>query len=281
MRVFTTVKDLQKFIRKQKRLGNKIGFVPTMGSLHEGHMSLIKASKKSSDTTVCSIFVNPTQFNQKEDLDNYPVTIEADTTMLMSNGCDVLFLPSVKEVYPGGTKAAIKVNLDGMDKVMEGAFRPGHFDGVVQVVNRLLDIVLPNYIFMGQKDFQQFSIIQKMIDELDLKTKLKVVSIKREKSGLAMSSRNARLSKKEVEKAKIIYKTIYYARIKIKKGNDINEVKKYALERLTESGFKPEYVSVVNTKTLKDVSVFKRGDSTVICIAAWLGDVRLIDNIII
>ena len=281
MRIFKTVAEVQSFVQKTKKSNKTIGFTPTMGALHQGHMSLIHKSNQVADITICCIFVNPTQFNEKSDLDKYPITIEADKKLLAANGTHGLFLPTVDEVYPKGMDTTVTIDLEGMDEVMEGAFRPGHFEGVMQVVNRLLEIVSPDYLMMGQKDFQQFSIIQKMINKRSIDTKLIIVPIKRRKSGLAMSSRNKRLSKKELIIAPIIRKTLLYCRYKLKHGDAIDNVIKYGMKRLTKSGFKPEYLSIVDTKSLNNIKKYDQEVAAVICVATWLGDVRLIDNILV
>lgn len=260
--------------------GKSIGFVPTLGALHEGHASLIRKSKKKSDLTVCSIFVNPTQFNDPKDLKKYPRTIEADTAILHDLHTDILFLPDVKEIYPNGTLSKVEVDFGELFTVMEGAHRPGHFDGVVQVVNRLLEIVEPDYLYMGQKDFQQFTIIQHMINELRLPVELVVCRIKREKHGLAMSSRNTRLDPENRSQASIIRKTLIAVK-RNRKIKTIPELISYAMNRLSIADFKPEYVSIVDGRTLQDINDISDSDYAVACAAVWVKNIRLIDNIIL
>ena len=281
MIVFESIAPLQNYLQEQKSNGKTIAFAPTMGALHRGHMSLMKTGSRIADIIVCSIFVNPTQFNDQSDLDKYPITIEADKKLLEAEKVDVLFLPTVDEVYPKNIDTKVDIDLGGMDTLLEGAFRPGHFDGVMQVVNRLLNIVQPDFLIMGQKDFQQFSIIQKMIEELNIPTTLTIVPIKRTKTGLAMSSRNKRLSSKEKTQASIIYKTLSYARKKLKKGDSVDNVIEYAMYKLKNAGFRPEYVSISDMKTLRDIKKYDPNFQAVISLAAWLGEVRLIDNIIV
>ena len=200
--------DIAAIIHRNRKKGNTIGFVPTMGALHTGHLSLVKKSIKENDLTIVSIFVNPTQFNNKIDLAKYPRTLEADLSLLMPLKVDIVFNPSVQEIYPLGDTEGSDIDLGGLDTYMEGAFRPGHFKGVAQVVRRLLEIVGPDRLYMGQKDFQQFTIIQFMIRNLKINTTLVVCPIIRETNGLAMSSRNVRLSEETRAKAGIIYKTL-------------------------------------------------------------------------
>lgn len=280
IKVIETVQELQDILGVYRKGGKKIGFTPTLGALHIGHATLIKRSKKENDIAVCSIFVNPTQFNEKSDLSKYPRTFKADKKLLQSIGCDILFFPNEKEIYPNGSDYTIKVNLEGLDKRMEGAFRPGHFEGVVQVVHRLLEIVNPDNLYMGQKDFQQFTIIQKMISKLKLKNNLVVCDIVREKDGLAMSSRNRRLEKKLRSKASIIFKTLQEAKKKIGTHTPA-ELTRFAMIKLDIEGFRPEYFTLIDGHTLKTLKSFKDSKYIVACTAVWAGEVRLIDNMIL
>ncbi len=279
MKVFSKVKDLQAHLKSLKN--QSVGFVPTMGALHDGHISLMKQSIKRNDVTVCSIFVNPTQFNDKKDLKKYPRTLEKDSRLLEKAKVDILFAPGVKDIYPKGTKHSVKVNLKGLDKQMEGAFRPGHFEGVVQVVHRLLDIVKPDELFMGQKDFQQFTIIQQMIRNLKMKVKLVVCPIEREKDGLAMSSRNRRLTKAKRRDAPIIYKTLKAAKRRMK-TKTVQEVVEMSMKELgNPRGYNPEYFSIINGNTLKEIKKWSDSNYLVACVAVWAGEIRLIDNLIL
>lgn len=279
MKTFTTVKELQTELKKHK--GQSIGFVPTMGALHSGHIALMKNSLKENDITVCSIFVNPTQFNVKSDLVKYPRTLEADSEKLAKAGVDYLFAPSVKEMYPKGTKETVKVNLKGLDKQMEGQFRPGHFEGVVQVVHRLLKIVKPTRLYMGQKDFQQFTIIAQMIKSLKMKVELVVVKIQRAKDGLALSSRNVRLTEAKRKWAPIIYKALKKAKSSMK-SKSVAEVEAIAMENLgVPRGYEPEYFTIVDGYTLKPIENWDDSDYVVAATAVWAGKVRLIDNMIL
>ena len=276
MFVFKKVKDLQKYIQQKKNKGDIVGFTPTMGALHNGHMSLLKISQQNTDISVCSIFVNPTQFNDKKDLEKYPRPIVADIELLEKNNCDALFLPSVEEVYPNNPQS-LDLDFGKLDKVMEGEFREGHFAGVAQVVKRLLDIVLPDKLFMGQKDFQQFTIIQSMLDQLKVPTELVVCPIMRKESGLAMSSRNVRLSEKGRKEAALLYKTLGEAKEKMEQFTP-KEVEKWAMKTLSAPGFKPEYFTIVDGYTLQPIKTFEETDYVVACLAVWLEGVRLIDN---
>ncbi len=274
------VNTIQKAIKKEKNNGETIGFVPTMGALHEGHMSLIRQAKDHSDVVVCSIFVNPTQFNDKGDLKKYPRTIKSDMAMLKKERCDYVFTPSVKEVYPNGKLKKIDIDLKGLDMLMEGEFRPGHFAGVVQVVKRLLDIVQPDHLYMGQKDFQQFTIIQHMIDVLSIPTELVVCPIMREEHGLAMSSRNRRLNADHRTRASIIYETLKYVKSMMNEKSPY-QLQKWALEGMDIEGFRPEYFIIADGKTLLPITSFDDHDYVVACTAVWAGEVRLIDNMIL
>jgi pantoate--beta-alanine ligase len=279
MLVISTVKELQNHIENLKNQGKTVGFAPTMGALHEGHLSLIAKAKSECDICVCSIFVNPTQFNDPKDLEKYPRTEEKDAAMLKSVGNDILFLPPVAEIYPPGLDLKNSLDFGAMAMVMEGAFRPGHFDGMAQVVKRLLDIVQPHRLFMGQKDFQQFSIVQNMLLQLNSEIKLVMCSTMREKDGLAMSSRNVRLSAELRKKAPIIYKTLSKAK-KMSVEKTPTDVKKWAMKQISKPDFKPEYFEIVDGRSLQPIDDFGQTDFIVACVATWLGDVRLIDNIV-
>jgi pantoate--beta-alanine ligase len=276
MYIFSHIETLQHFIGEKKK-ENSIGFCPTMGALHEGHLSLISASRTTCDITVASIFVNPTQFNDPEDLVKYPRNWSRDLKMLMDAGCDVVFLPIVEEIYPKQLNTQVKLEKEYMTRIMEGRFRPGHFDGMMQVVNRLLDIVQPDRLFMGQKDFQQQSIVREMISQLGLNVELVVCPIIREPDGLAMSSRNQRLGDEEREAALSISRALAYIQEKYK-SESLPDLKTYAIEEMSKAGLKPEYVEFCDGYTLEIIDQLYGRDYIVCCIAAWAGDVRLIDN---
>ena len=279
MQVFKKEETIKRRIAFLKSKGFSIGFVPTMGALHDGHLQLIKTSKQKCDITVCSIFVNPTQFNNKEDLEKYPRTFGRDKGMLRKEGVDIIFHPTAGVIYPEGLDLSVDIDLEGLDSIWEGEFRPGHFQGVVQVVKRLLDIVTPDYLFMGQKDFQQFTIIDMMLRKLGIPTELVVVPVHREKSGLAMSSRNVRLTDDFKKKALILSKMLKYAKDHYS-FDKIQDIEAHAIEEITKKGLKPEYYKIVSGLDLKEVQ--SPDENYVIAIvAAWAGEIRLIDNIII
>jgi pantoate--beta-alanine ligase len=280
MRTITTVTDLQTVIRRRKAAGDTIGFVPTMGALHRGHLSLLELAKEQTTFSVCSIFVNPTQFNETSDLEKYPRAPEKDSTALAEAGCDLLFMPTVSEVYPPKAAQNPSFELGHLDQVLEGAFRPGHFAGVVQVVSRLLDITLADHLFMGQKDYQQFAIIQEMIKQQKRPVQLIMGPTVREKSGLAMSSRNVRLSPANREKAPIIYQLLQQAKAKLGREK-IQTIEAQTVLTLKKLGFQPEYFSIVDAVTLLPILELTPKKKIVACTAVWAGDVRLIDNLIL
>ena len=280
MYVFKKVADLKKYLDQRRKSGDTVGFVPTMGALHNGHMSLIEQSIAATDCTVCSIFVNPTQFNEASDLEKYPRTIAKDMAMLNAEGCHVLFLPDVSEVYPPGLNTELELDFGKLATVMEGKFRPGHFDGMAQVVKRLLDIVEPHQLFMGQKDFQQLTIVRSMLRQLELPVQLVMCPIIREKDGLAMSSRNVRLDPALRKKALLLNKTLKAAKRKMKTETPAT-IKKWAMKQLKIPSFKPEYFEIADAITLQSIRKFEKSDFVVACTAVWVGDVRLIDNLIL
>lgn len=279
MKRITSVIGLNRILSAYRKQGLSIGFVPTMGALHQGHLSLVEKARKKNDIVVCSVFVNPTQFNNAGDLAKYPRTLKKDAQMLKSAGCHILFAPAVDEIYPPGLDTEVHFSFKGLDKMMEGKFRPGHFKGMAQVVKRLLDLVAPDDLYMGQKDFQQFTIVAHMLKTLKLPTRLVVCPILREENGLAMSSRNERLSADLRSRAALIYKTLKAAKPKLK-TMDVREIEKWALQKMRVPDFNPEYFSIVDGYSLKPVKDFHAHDYIVACTAIWAGDVRLIDNMI-
>ena len=279
MLILTRISSVQTFL-KRKSQDQTIGFCPTMGALHRGHISLISASKKTCDITVCSIFVNPTQFNDPEDLVKYPRNWSKDLSMLMDAGCDIVFIPGVDEIYPADMDTKVHLNLDHMTKIMEGLFRPGHFDGMMQVVNRLLNIVQADALFMGQKDFQQQAIVKEMIARLGLKTQLVVCPIIREPDGLAMSSRNQRLSESERQSALTISSMLSFIKANFD-HHSLSDLKRTAESEMMKAGLKPEYIEFCDGETLGLLKSTDNVSFVVCCIAAWAGNVRLIDNMIL
>jgi pantoate--beta-alanine ligase len=280
MLLFKTVEDLQNHIAQQKQNGKTIGFIPTMGALHQGHISLMKQSISQNDNTVCSIFVNPTQFNQAEDLEKYPRTLEKDIEMLTEAGVDILFLPEVNEVYPDDWKTPV-FDFQGLDELMEGEHRPGHFAGVAQVVHRLLVIVQPTAIYMGQKDYQQWRIVQSMLTQLGSDVHLKRCDIERHPDGLAMSSRNLRLPAEARLIAPNVNKVLELARQEIQ-THSIQEVLTNAKNRLNAiEEFTLDYFEIVDGQTLQREENKANTESLVACTAVFLANIRLIDNVIL
>lgn len=277
MKIVNTKHALQEAIQllKKNRSSVKVGLVPTMGALHEGHASLIRIAKQKSDIVVVSIFVNPSQFNNLSDLERYPRTFEADSQLLENERADVLFYPEVSGVYEEGIPE-IKIDLNGLDLVMEGEFRPGHFDGVVMVVSRLFNLVQPDIAFFGQKDFQQLAIIKKMTSELLFDIEICPVAIYRSEEGLALSSRNALLTEEQRREALIIIETLLYGNQIAKNDKKAKVVKARMIDYFAKGKLKMEYLSIVDNASLLEVDIIS-SDSTV-CIAAFCGDVRLIDN---
>jgi pantoate--beta-alanine ligase len=268
--------DLVHWLDKQRSDGRSIGFVPSMGALHAGHISLIDISKKSAEITVCSIFVNPTQFNDPKDFQKYPITIENDILLLEQAGTDVLYLPEVPDIYPDGTKSLEKYDLGSLESLLEGAFRPGHFQGVCQVMCRLLEAVRPDRLFMGQKDYQQCMVVHRLLEIMGLPTRLVPCPIVREKDGLAMSSRNRRLSPEQRQTATTIYQALIGIKEGWQQGKSPGNLIDTATSLLESKGFRVDYVSIADPLTLEPVS--HAGASAVALIAAFLGEVRLIDN---
>lgn len=282
MQVFQTANELQNYLLSINKLENQtIGFVPTMGALHEGHISLINASKAKASLTVCSIFVNPTQFNDKKDYEKYPIHIDRDLELLIQTGCDVVFVPTVEEIYPAGTGEKTTVNLGFIGKTLEATQRPGHFEGVLQVVKRLLDIVQPDFLFLGQKDYQQCMVLTKLIEHYQLPTQTIICDTLREKDGLAMSSRNARLNEAERTAAVKLSKALFYIKEHIQQVAT-SELIQTQLEELNKDDLiNVEYLTVVNGKTLEPMNTYQNDTPLTALVAAKVGEIRLIDNIIL
>lgn len=279
MIIFKKSADLQAFLQKKVLSGAKIGFAPTMGALHYGHISLINACKATTNVTVSSIFVNPTQFNDPKDFEKYPITIERDIDMLEQAGCDALLLPSVAEMYPTGIHNLPHYDLGFVETILDGKYRPGHFQGVCQVVHRLLDIVKPDVLFLGQKDYQQCMVIKKMISLTGLSTSITICPTLRETDGLAMSSRNMRLSTEERKKAVLISQTLQFVQQSIKPGY-LGDVKERAFNYLNEEGFKTDYIEIANAENLHLQEFWDGNMPLVVLAAAYLNEVRLIDNML-
>lgn len=280
MHFFKKTADLQAYLSYQKSQFRTIGFAPTMGALHQGHMSLIEHTNKHSDISVSSIFVNPTQFNDPEDLEKYPRTLEEDINLLYDHQLNTLFVPSVEEVYPVEGIHTPDFNFGKLDQLLEGAFRKDHFAGVAQVVHRLLEIVRPDHLYMGQKDYQQWTIIYHMLQQIESKVKLVMVPTVREKDGLAMSSRNRRLTPEWRSKAPLISSLLTETQQNYT-SKPITEICEHAILQLEHKGFRPEYFNIVDGYNLENITNSDDHAKVVACTAAWAGDIRLIDNMIL
>jgi pantoate--beta-alanine ligase len=280
VQVFQTVRDIQNYLLKIKSLENKsVGFVPTMGALHAGHISLIEHCKTLADLTVCSIFVNPTQFNDKSDFDKYPMQLDKDLEMLLDSGCDVVFVPDVEEIYPTGTLEKTTVDLGFIGKTLDAEHRPGHFEGVLQVVKRLLDIVQPDILVMGQKDYQQCMVIARLIEHYTLPVRLEICATMRETDGLAMSSRNMRLSQQERKSAQKLSQALFYIRDHCDAAPLSELIQQQLDELVADPLIQPEYLVAVHGSTLEPLTDYKEGIPLTLLIAAKVGNVRLIDNV--
>ncbi len=278
MFLFKTVAALQAHLQRIREKKRSIGFIPTMGALHSGHGSLISYSVEENHYTVVSIFVNPTQFNDPKDLQKYPRPLSDDLQFLSALGCDVLFLPSVQEIYPDEGIRTPEIDLEHLNTTLEAAFRPGHFEGMLQVVHRLLEIVHPDFLFMGRKDLQQLAIIRQLIRETNFSTHLVGLPIVREANGLAQSSRNELLSPENRNKASIIYHTLRSA-VDQYKEKSLVQLKGEALDQMNHEPFRVEYFEFVQTDNLKIISDKMDYNGQVSAVTAvWCSGVRLIDN---
>ena len=279
MEIFKTKKTLLDYIERQKEMGKKVGFAPTMGALHDGHISLYEAARKENDLVISSIFVNPTQFNNASDLEKYPRTIEKDIEILEKSAfVDAVYIPEVSDIYPEGLKSK-EYNFDGLENEMEGKFRPGHFNGVGTVVEELFRQVKPDNAYFGDKDYQQLAIIKKLVEKLNLPIKIHGVPIYREKNGLAMSSRNKRLDHEQCKAAKVIYETLVKVNdwFRIITVSEIYQRVKDIFEN--QRGMVLEYFEIADEATLKETDFFYKDRSYRAFIVVFVGDVRLIDNL--
>ncbi|NOT75037.1 MAG: pantoate--beta-alanine ligase [Cyclobacteriaceae bacterium] len=279
MQIFNKIEPLRAYLRHHRDNHFSIGLVPTMGALHNGHLSLIKASRQVNRITVCSIYVNPVQFNNPADLEKYPRTLEADTKMLEEAGCDAVFCPSNQEMYD--QPSTLKFDFGSLDKILEGEFRPGHFSGVALVVAKLFNIVQPDKAYFGQKDFQQFKVISRMVEELKFDIELIGAPIIREADGLAMSSRNVRLSKEERSRAVILNQCLRKACKGLRDGDSFSSVKKMVTEECNNNKIRLEYLAIADKHNFTLLEDVKNPDKVVILIAAFVGEVRLIDNMLL
>lgn len=280
MLIFKHINDISNHFTALQTNGIKIGFVPTMGALHPGHVSLIAEAKKNSGTVVSSIFVNPTQFNDTKDFEKYPNTIEQDIYLLEKAGCDVLFLPSVKEMYPEGLSTTKQYDLGYLETVLDGAYRPEHFQGVCRVVEKLLTIVHPDKLFLGQKDYQQCLVIKKLSALMEADMEIVICPTLREADGLAMSSRNLRLTDADRKKAPLIYETLQFIQQNIR-PDYLNDLKERAANYLTAEGFKVDYIEIADASTLALMETWDGKTPLVALAAAFIGEVRLIDNLLL
>ena len=279
MEEISTIKEAKKWLKPFIKKNLKIGFVPTMGALHEGHLMLIRKSKSENDITVCSIFVNPTQFNNPDDLATYPRNLAQDAAMLRKNGCDMLFCPGTDEMYPGGNTGTLDVDFGMLGKVLEGKFRPGHFKGVAIIVKKFFDTLSPTNAYFGKKDFQQLRIILHMTEALGLPVNIIPCETVREHDGLAMSSRNLRLTIGERQVARRIFEVLCKVREKGSK-TPIWELREWAIKKIQEdSRFRVEYFEIADSETLMPVESWGQKPQLVALTAVYLGDVRLIDNV--
>ncbi len=279
MILIKNIYQLQKLIQQEKNSGKKIGFVPTMGALHAGHISLIATAQNQNDIVVCSIFVNPTQFNNPDDLKKYPKTLEADIENLEAANCSILFLPEVEEMYPKGEKQK-EYHLGFLETVLEGKYRPGHFQGVCMIVDKLLLAVMPHILYLGKKDYQQCMVVKKMMELENHEATLVICDTIREKDGLAMSSRNMRLNATERQQALRIIETLNAIKQNIQEG-DLVTIKKDAVSFLTNNGYNVDYVEIADADTLELQNNWDGNKNLVALVAAYLNEVRLIDNVVI
>ena len=276
MKVLKSKKTLIDYVERQREMGKKIGFAPTMGALHEGHLSLYKAAKKENDEVISSIFVNPTQFNNPDDFQKYPKTLEKDLELLEKAGVDAVYVPNVEEMYPDGLNSK-KYDFDGLENEMEGKYRPGHFDGVGTIVEELFRQVQPHNAYFGEKDYQQLAIIKKMVEKTKLPVKIHGVPTLREEDGLAMSSRNVRLTETQRKEATIIYETLE----KVKewfKVISLEEIKQRVTDIFRNSNFELEYFVIADEETLKEANAIDEDKEYRAFIVAYADTVRLIDN---
>ncbi|WP_367210347.1 pantoate--beta-alanine ligase [Sphingobacterium sp. R2] len=281
MEIFKTKASLQAYLQEARKSDQKIALIPTMGALHEGHLSLLNYAKPLSDIRVCSIFVNPTQFNDPKDLEKYPRPIENDIKLLEAVGCDILFLPTIDEMYPDKHEHW-HIDLGELDQIWEGEKRPGHFQGVTQVVYKLFTLVQPHIACFGQKDFQQVMVIKRMIEMKNLPIQLAICPIIRDQDGLALSSRNMRLSEEGKRIALALSRSLTYVKDHINDAIALGEIKDQALKILTDTdGMSVEYFAICESTSLKEVDHIDFSKQHVALVTAWVEGVRLIDNMIL
>lgn len=280
MHIIREVESLKQLLRSLAVKKKRVGFVPTMGALHDGHLSLISLAQSECELVICSIFVNPTQFNDSNDLKNYPITMDNDIALLKAQNCDILFAPTIVDMYPAGVKRK-SYNLDGLDKILEGSKRSGHFDGVCTIVHRLFDCVKADVAFFGEKDFQQLAIIRKLVKSQNIPIEIKSGATIRENDGLAKSSRNALLNAEQREKATIIYSSLKKAKSLFGKTNNSEIIKILTKDISAISKVKIDYIEIVNPYTLQSTDKHQSDTKAIALIAIFLGNVRLIDNLLL
>lgn len=280
MFIFRRATELQAFLQRRRTHGRSLGFVPTMGALHAGHLSLVERAQAENELTVASVFVNPTQFNEAEDLRTYPRTPGKDCELLAQVGCGLVFLPTVEEVYPQGGPSGPKLAFDGLDTRLEGEHRPGHFDGVAQVVTRLLELVQPDRLYLGQKDAQQVAILRSTISQIESSVEIVAVPTVRDHDGLALSSRNARLSTKARAEAPAIYEALKRTSAGLKDGLDAAFLLAQAKAGINAfASLRVEYLELVDAEQMKPIQTYHPEQAAILVTAVWADDVRLIDNL--
>lgn len=277
MNVFKESSAIAGYLKAQRHSGRKYGFVPTMGALHQGHLSLIARAKQENDLVICSVFVNPAQFNDPKDFELYPKTMGQDIELLQRAGCDTVFTPATEQLYPNGIDPDEKYEIGDIEFILEGKYRPGHYQGVCKVMQRLLHIVNPDRLYLGEKDFQQCLVIRKLLSLLNMDTQVVICPTRREPDGLAMSSRNIRLSGEQRQKATAIFRALSFIRENIRPGA-LNQTRDDAVQILLQAGFKIDYLEIVTVDGLQPVSLWDGKTKIIALAAAYMGTVRLIDN---
>ena len=279
MQIYRTIAELRQALKHVRNDGLSIGLIPTMGNLHEGHLSLLSLAKDQCDFVLTTIFINPTQFGPNEDLQKYPRSFEDDTTELKSLKCDALFSPNVEEIYPFGSKLNTLLTVPALKELHCGASRPGHFDGVCTIVTKLFNICQPNKAYFGEKDFQQLTIIKKLVQDLDIPLEIISVPTKRDASGLALSSRNNYLNPEQKDQAAVLYKNLKNTAKAIEHASNLSfsELEQAAIKEITSTGMRPDYFSICHAQSLQPAQT---GDKNLVVLAAaYIGNTRLIDNI--
>jgi pantoate--beta-alanine ligase len=281
MKRIHSIPELRAQVAEARNLGHSIGFVPTMGNLHAGHMALVKQAKEACGFVVTSIFVNPLQFNEASDLQRYPRTLESDCTLLETEHCDLMFAPDADEMYPNGQPDMSLIHVPQVSEGLCGGSRPGHFDGVSTVVTKLFNMVLPDVAFFGEKDFQQVAVVRKMVEDLNQPVAIRSVPTARAADGLALSSRNGYLTPAERALAPGLYQTLQEVAELLKKGEQPSAILPKAIDHLNQRGFQTDYLEVRSAVDLSPISIPQEDEAMVILGAAWLGSARLIDNMTI